>query len=52
VIGDTEADVAAGRAAGARAILVPNGTTLEAEVARAPEVAPNLEAAVDWLVGA
>ncbi|HLM18440.1 MAG TPA: HAD-IIIA family hydrolase [Acidimicrobiia bacterium] len=47
VIGDTEADVAAARAAGARGILVANAATRPAEVARAPESAPTLRAAVD-----
>jgi histidinol-phosphate phosphatase family protein len=51
VIGDTEADVAAGRAAGARAILVPNATTRTVEVDRAPEVAVDLDTAVELLVG-
>ncbi len=47
VIGDTEADVAAARAAGARGILVPNDATRPAEVDCAPEAAPDLRAAVD-----
>jgi histidinol-phosphate phosphatase family protein len=47
VIGDTEADVAAARAAGARGILVANAATRAVEVARAPETAPTLRAAVD-----
>ena len=51
VIGDTGADVSAARAAGARAILVPNGTTRAEEVAAAPEVATNLDAAVDLVIG-
>ena len=51
VIGDIGADVDAGRAAGARAILVPTEATLPEEVAAAPEVAETLEAAVDLLIG-
>ena len=52
VVGDIGADVEAARAAGARAILVPTAATLPEEVAGAPEVAPDLEAAVDLLLGA
>ncbi|HZP42044.1 MAG TPA: HAD-IIIA family hydrolase [Candidatus Binatia bacterium] len=52
VIGDTGADVAAARAAGARAILVPNAVTRREEIARAPETAPDLPTAVDRLLGA
>ena len=51
LIGDTGADVGAAIAAGARPVLVPNAATLEAEIARAPEVAPDLGAAVDLLLG-
>jgi histidinol-phosphate phosphatase family protein len=47
VIGDTEADVAAARAAGARGILVANSATRPEEVAWAPESAPTLRAAVE-----
>lgn len=47
VIGDTGADVDAARAAGARAILVPNGRTRVEEIEAAPEVAHDLSAAVD-----
>ncbi len=47
VIGDTGADVDAARAAGARAILVPNGQTRVEEIEAAPEVAHDLAAAVD-----
>jgi histidinol-phosphate phosphatase family protein len=46
VIGDIGADVAAARAAGARAVLVPTPATEPAEVAAAPLVAPDLPAAV------
>jgi HAD superfamily hydrolase (TIGR01662 family) len=46
VIGDIGSDVEAARAAGARAVLVPTGATRSEEVASAPEVAPDLEAAV------
>jgi histidinol-phosphate phosphatase family protein len=52
VIGDTGADVAAALSAGARALLVPNAVTRPEEVARAPEVAPDLPSAVDRLLGA
>jgi histidinol-phosphate phosphatase family protein len=51
LIGDTGADVGAALAAGARPVLVPNEATLEGEIAWAPEVAPDLEAAVDLLLG-
>jgi histidinol-phosphate phosphatase family protein len=47
VIGDIGADVEAARAAGARAILVPTAVTREDEIAAAPEVAPDLPAAVE-----
>jgi histidinol-phosphate phosphatase family protein len=52
VIGDIGSDVEAARAAGARAILVPTAVTRRAEIAAAPEVAPDLPAAVDLLLGA
>jgi histidinol-phosphate phosphatase family protein len=52
VIGDIGADVEAARAAGARAVLVPTAATREEEVAAAPEVAPDLLAAVELLLGA
>jgi phosphoglycolate phosphatase-like HAD superfamily hydrolase len=51
VVGDIGADVAAARAAGARAVLVPTAATRPEEVAAAPEVAPDLPAAVELLVG-
>jgi histidinol-phosphate phosphatase family protein len=51
VIGDIGADVEAAQAAGARAILVPNGRTRLDEIATAPERAPDLGAAVDALLG-
>ena len=47
VIGDIGADVEAARAAGARAILVPTPVTRQAEIAAAPEVAPDLATAVE-----
>ena len=50
VIGDIGADVEAARAAGARGVLVPTAATLPEEVAAAPEVAPDLAAAVDLLL--
>jgi histidinol-phosphate phosphatase family protein len=49
VIGDTGADVAAARAAGARGILVPNGVTRAAERAGTPS-APTLTEAVKALL--
>jgi histidinol-phosphate phosphatase family protein len=51
VVGDIGADVAAARAAGARAVLVPTPVTRPEEVRAAPEVAADLEAAVDLLLG-
>jgi histidinol-phosphate phosphatase family protein len=51
VVGDIGADVEAARAAGARGVLVPTPRTLRAEVAAAEERAPDLEAAVDLLLG-
>jgi histidinol-phosphate phosphatase family protein len=51
VIGDIGADVEAARAAGARAVLVPTAVTREEEVAAAPEVASDLVAAVELLLG-
>jgi histidinol-phosphate phosphatase family protein len=51
LIGDIGADVEAARAAGARAILVPNQATRREEVAAAPAVAPTLTAAVDLVLG-
>ena len=52
VVGDIGADVEAASAAGARSVLVPTSATRMAEVRAAPEVAPNLAAAVDLLIGA
>jgi histidinol-phosphate phosphatase family protein len=52
VIGDIWADVEAARAAGARAVLVPTGVTRAEEVAAAPEVAADLLAAVELVLGA
>jgi HAD superfamily hydrolase (TIGR01662 family) len=51
VIGDIGSDVEAARAAGARAILVPTGVTRREEIEAAPEVAPDLERAVDLVLG-
>lgn len=51
VVGDIGRDVAAARAARARAILVPTPQTLAVEVVAAPEVAPDLTTAVDMLLG-
>ncbi|MDT7711525.1 MAG: hypothetical protein QOG46_214, partial [Pseudonocardiales bacterium] len=47
VIGDTGADVTAAAAAGARGILVPTARTLHPEIRAAPEVAPDITAAVE-----
>jgi histidinol-phosphate phosphatase family protein len=52
VVGDIGADVEAALAAGARPILVPTKRTRRAEVRAAPEVAPDLEGAVDRLLRA
>jgi histidinol-phosphate phosphatase family protein len=52
LIGDTGADVEAATAAGARGVLVPNAVTRREEVEAAPEVARDLAAAVDLLLGA
>ena len=51
VVGDIGSDVGAAQAAGARAILVPTGRTRAEEIDGAPEVAPDLGAAVDRLLG-
>ncbi|MEV4257907.1 HAD family hydrolase, partial [Spirillospora sp. NPDC049652] len=50
LIGDIGADVAAARAAGARGVLVPTGRTRPEEIDAAPEVAPDLSAAVDLVL--
>jgi HAD superfamily hydrolase (TIGR01662 family) len=52
VIGDIGSDVDAARAAGARGVLVPNDRTRTEEVHAARHVAPDLDAAVDLLLGA
>ncbi len=52
LIGDTAADIGAALAAGARPVLVPNAITRRAEIAAAPEVARDLGAAIDLLLGA
>ena len=51
VIGDIGSDVEAARAAGAHGILVPTPRTRPEEVETASEVAPDLGAAVDMLLG-
>ena len=51
LVGDTGADVAAARAAGARGVLVPNAVTRREEIEAASEVACDLAAAVDLLLG-
>lgn len=51
LIGDIGADVGAALAAGARPVLVPTPVTRREEVDSAPEVAADLAAAVDLLLG-
>jgi len=51
LVGDIGADVDAALAAGARPVLVPTAATRPEEVAAAPEVAADLGAAVDLLLG-
>jgi len=51
VVGDIGADVVAARAAGARAILVPNAATRAEEVAAAPLVARDIGHAIDLALG-
>lgn len=51
VIGDIGSDVDAARAAGARGVLVPTPVTRKEEIARAQEVAMNLEQAVARVLG-
>jgi HAD superfamily hydrolase (TIGR01662 family) len=51
VIGDVGADVEAASAAGARSVLVPTPATRAEEIAAAPEVAGDLTAAVELLLG-
>jgi histidinol-phosphate phosphatase family protein len=52
LIGDIGADVEAARGGGARAVLVPTAATRPEEIAAAPEVAVDLPAAVELLLGA
>ena len=51
VVGDIGADVEAARAAGARGVLVPTPRTRQQEIDAAPEVARDLGAAVELLIG-
>lgn len=51
LVGDIGADVEAALAAGARAVLVPTGRTRLEEILAAPEVALDLDTAVDRLLG-
>jgi len=51
VIGDIGSDIEAAQAAGARAILVATSVTRIEEVAAAPLIAPNLDAAVSAVLG-
>ena len=50
VVGDIGADIEAARAAGARSVMVPTPSTRAEEVAAAPNVAADLESAVDLLL--
>ncbi|MFD7923406.1 D-glycero-alpha-D-manno-heptose-1,7-bisphosphate 7-phosphatase [Streptomyces sp. NPDC059740] len=50
VVGDIGADMAAARAAGARAVLVPTAVTRPEEVRARPRVAPDALTAVRWLL--
>jgi histidinol-phosphate phosphatase family protein len=50
VIGDTGADVAAAKSAGARAVLVPNDRTRAEEIEDASVVAGDLHTAVDYVI--
>jgi D-glycero-D-manno-heptose 1,7-bisphosphate phosphatase len=50
VVGDIGADMAAARAAGARAILVPTPRTRREEISEAPAVASHLDEAVDAIL--
>lgn len=50
VIGDTAGDLLAARRAGAVDVLVPNADTRRSEVDDAPRVAPDLTAAVKWIL--
>jgi histidinol-phosphate phosphatase family protein len=52
VVGDIASDLGAAAAAGARGVLVPNERTRPEEIAAAPEVAVDLDEAVDLLIGA
>jgi histidinol-phosphate phosphatase family protein len=51
VVGDIGADMTAAAAAGARGVLVPTELTRVSEVAAAPVVVADLEAAADWVLG-
>jgi D-glycero-D-manno-heptose 1,7-bisphosphate phosphatase len=50
VIGDIGADVLPAEAAGVRPVMVPNGATRSDEVTYAPVVAPDLAAAVEYVM--
>jgi histidinol-phosphate phosphatase family protein len=52
LVGDIGADVDAALAAGARPLLVPTAATRGEEVARAPEVVPDLDTAADLVLAA
>ena len=52
VVGDIASDIRAAAAAGARGVLVPNEHTRTEEIIAAPEVASDLDEAVDMLIGA
>jgi HAD superfamily hydrolase (TIGR01662 family) len=50
LVGDTGADVEAGRRAGVRVILVPNAVTRVDEIVSAPEIASDLEVVADRIL--
>ena len=51
VVGDIGSDMEAALAVGARGVLVPTDETRAEEITAAPEVAPDLSAAVSLLIG-
>lgn len=52
MIGDTEGDIKAGKAAGCRTVLVTNGSNAGNEIAGPPDqIAENMLQAVQWILG-